>query len=331
MTSFGILLPHFGTLATRERVIVGAAQLEEWGFDAVWARDNLVFRSYQLEPAGTRFMDPYTTLAAIGATTERLVLGLSVVVPIRHPLVTSQLLGGVAVVAGSDRLIVGVGAGGQQASFTALGLDFAARVRMAREMVEVFHRVWGGATASFDGDYYRFHDIAIDPTPSPDTPILYGGSTPASVRRALELADGWMPGRCPLRTLDERLGQLRRSNRRMKVGLIPVVSMASRKEDALRAANAEGFLSLARQERWWHGPFTSTDDLRGLLIAGTPDECIAEITALMGRGIDYLAFDFRMRPEDYDGQVAWFASEVLPALHAARRAAKFAGASESLS
>jgi alkanesulfonate monooxygenase SsuD/methylene tetrahydromethanopterin reductase-like flavin-dependent oxidoreductase (luciferase family) len=296
------------------------------GFDAVWARDNLVFRSYQLEPAGTRFMDPYTTLAAIGATTERLILGLSVVVPIRHPLVTSQLLGGIAVVAGSDRLIVGVGAGGQRASFTALGLDFDVRVRMAGEMVQVFQRVWGGDTASFEGDFYQFHDVAIDPTPSRDTPILYGGSTPASVRRALDLADGWMPGRCPLRTLDERLEQLRQSGRRMTVGLIPVVSLASRREDALRAANADGLLNLARLERWWRGPFTSADDLRGLLIAGTPEDCIAEIKTLMDRGIDHLAFDFRMRPEAYDEQVAWFANEVLPALQGARRAADLAEA-----
>lgn len=318
MTEFGVLLPTFGPLATRQRVIEDAGRLQEWGFASLWARDNLLFRSYQLEPEGTRFMDPFTTLAAIAARTEQVRLGVSVVVPIRHPLVVSQLLGGVEVVAGPGRLIVGVGAGGQRASFTALGLDFADRVGMAEETIEVFRKVWGGAAASHRGEFYRFDDVVIDPAPAAGTPIFYGGSTPASVRRALRLSDGWMPGRCPLRTLDERLRQLRAGaagrGRSMATGLIPVVSLAASREEALRAAEGEGFLRMAREERWWLGPFDSEDDLRGLLIAGTPDQCIAEIAMLVDRGLDHIVFDFRMRPAEYDEQVAWFAADVLPEL-----------------
>lgn len=315
-TRLGVLLPHFGSLATRRRVIDGSVELESLGFDSVWARDNLMFRSYQLEPAGTRFMDPYTTLSAIAAVTDRLLLGISVIVPIRHPLIVSQLLGGLVMIAGEHRLIIGVGAGGQEASFSALGLDFHVRVPMVREMVDVFRQVWGREAVSYRGNFYRFDDVTIDPSPPGDTPIFYGGSTPASVRRALEFADGWLPGRCPLRTFDERLDQLRaaRDGRRMRVGIIPVVSIARDREEALRKVNADGFLQAAQQQRWWRGPFSSADDLRGLVVAGTPIECIDEIRLLIARGVDHIVFDFRMRREEYDEQLAWFARDVLPAL-----------------
>lgn len=318
MTRFGLLLPHFGDKANRSRVIDRAVQIENWGFDSVWTRDNLTFRGHGFEPQGTRLMDPFITLTAIATLTKRLTVGTATLVPIRHPLVTSQLLGGIDNVAGPGRLVVGIGAGGQKASFDALGLPWEDRVDLVREHVEILKLSWSGEGVAYSGRWHSFEDVTIDPRPAPHTPIWYGGSTPASVRRALEYCDGWFPGRCDMRTLDIRLEALRTgaadAGKTMATGIIPLVSIASNRQDALDAINIEGLMGEAQRQKFWVGPFDTPDDLAGVLIAGSPDDCIKQVGEFIDRGMGELVFDFRMRPNDYDSQLEILATEVLPAV-----------------
>lgn len=318
MTALGLLLPHFGDLATRSRVVDRCVELEEWGFDSVWTRDNLMFRGHGFEPKGTRLMDPFTTLAAVAALTTRLRVGTATLVPIRHPLVTSQLLGGISEIAGPGRLVVGFGAGGQRASFDALGVSWDDRAELVREHVEALRATWAGEESSYHGTWVNFDGVTIDPRPAPDTPIWYGGSTPASVRRAVQFCDGWFPGRCDLRTLDKRLEKLRamsaETGRPMSTGIIPLISIGRSRDEALDAINVEGLMNEARGQKFWEGPFETPDDLAGVLIAGSPDECVKQIAEFVDRGMDELVFDFRMRPADFDSQVRLLAEEVLPAV-----------------
>lgn len=316
-TKFGVLLPHFGDIATRERLIEGAIQIEEWGFDAVFCRDNLMFRGHGFEPKGTRMVDPFTTLTAIGTVTKKILLGAATLVPIRHPLVTSQLLGGMHLVAGDDRLSIAIGAGGQKPSFDAVGVPWDERVELVREYVEVIKLSWTDENVSHHGRFFSFSNVTIDPRPPANTPIWYGGSTPASVRRALEYCDGWFPGRCDMRTLDKRLKQLEdgaqeRGQNRPFVGIVPIISIGSSRDDALASVNVAGLLEEARSRKFWTGPFEKSEDLEGILIAGSPEECIGEIGRFVDRDVDQIVFDFRMRPDEYDEQLARLAHEVLP-------------------
>lgn len=319
----GILLPHFGHIATKERLIDRAPTWERWGFGSVWSRDNLFFRGHDFEPRGTRMVDPFTTLTAIGAVTQRLVLGTATIVPIRHPLVMAQLLGGVSFTAGAGRLVVGIGAGGQKSSFDAVdpsGELWARRTEVVKELAEVLRLSFSGEGVSYKGQFYEFSDVTMDPRPEADTPIWYGGSTPASVRRALEYCDGWFPGRCPMATLKDRLAQLAQGEesqgRRLARAIIPIFSLAPSKEEALAAVNVDGLLEEGRQRKFWKGDFSSVDELRGVLIAGTVDDCIQEIETLRDLGMDEVVFDFRMRPDDFDDQVQQVAEEILPKLAA---------------
>lgn len=317
-TRFGILLLHFGQTATRERVIDFAPQLEAWGFDSVWTRDHLSFQPHGFEESSTIFLEPFTTLTAIAAITKRMIVGTAITVPFRHPLVTSQLFGGVSLVAGPGRLIAGIGSGTPRKPFLATGIPFESRFQAAKELAQVLRLTWSGKNVSFQGELYQFEGITIDPHPPADTPIWYGGSTPASVRRALEYADGWFPGRCPLKTFDRYLARLRQGaaeqGRRMGVGIVPVVSLARTREEALARVNLEGLLEEVRERRLWDGPFRTADDLRGMLIAGPPDDCIRDLKEFIDRGVDQVVLDFRLRPHDFEQQTAWIAREVLPAL-----------------
>jgi alkanesulfonate monooxygenase SsuD/methylene tetrahydromethanopterin reductase-like flavin-dependent oxidoreductase (luciferase family) len=262
-------------------------------------------------------VDPFTTLISIGNVTKHLILGMATLVPIRHPLVTSQLIGGMSFVTGAERLSIAIGAGGQKASFDAVEGPWDRRVDMVKEYVEVMKLTWTGEGVSHSGEFFSFENVTIDPRPPADTPIWYGGSTPASVRRTFEYCDGWFPGRCDMRTLDKRLEQMddlsaERGIERPYVGIVPIITIGKSREDALAPINVEGMLEEARGRRFWTGPFEKAEDLEGVLIAGSPDECIAEVGKFIDRGIDQLVFDFRMRPEEYDQQVAWLARDVLP-------------------
>ena len=84
---YGLLLPHFGEEADRDKLLDGARRAEELGFDSVWVRDHLIFEPHgEMEKPDRTFYEPLTTLTAIGAVTRRLQLGTGSLIPYRHPL-----------------------------------------------------------------------------------------------------------------------------------------------------------------------------------------------------------------------------------------------------
>lgn len=317
-THFGLMLPHFGELATRERVIGGARRLEEIGYESVWMRDHLTFVPHGFESLSTKFFEPFTTLSAIAATTSRLVVGTAVLVPMRHPLISSQLLGGLSLVAGPGRLIVGMGAGNNRLPIEATGGSFDRRMQALKESVEIFRRTWTETDVTFEGELYRFSGVTIDPNPGPETPIWIGGSTPAAVRRAIALADGWLPGRCALSVFDERLLQIREAeatqSKDFGLGIMPLVSVGRTREAALAAVDVQGLLNDVQSRAVGGQRYETIDDLQGILIAGTPDDCQAQVAAFIERGVDQVILDLRLRKDDFDEQAEWLAEEVLQAV-----------------
>ncbi len=315
-TRFGLLLPHFGDHANYRCVFDLAPHAEELGFHSVWVRDHLSFAPHGFEGTSSTFLEPFTTLTAIAARTTRLVLGTGVIIPFRHPLVTSQLFGGLSYVA-KGRVIAGVGAGGVKKPFVATQSPYEKRFGLCKEMVDILRLTWSGPKVSYNGEFYRFEDVTIDPRPAPDTPIWYGGSSAGSVRRSLEYCDGWFPGRCPLRTLDIRLKDLRdgaaAAGKRMAAAIIPVVSIDKDRNSALAKINVKGLLDEARARPAWKGPFETPDDLEGILIAGSPKDCTREVQKLVDREMDVVVFDLRLRFADYEQSVETLGREVLPA------------------
>ncbi|MCL6596460.1 MAG: LLM class flavin-dependent oxidoreductase [Firmicutes bacterium] len=317
---FGLLLPHFGLLAKRERVIDQAPQLEEWGFDAVFVRDHLTFQPHAFEGKSTTFYEPFTTLTAVAALTRRLKVGTATVIPFRHALVTSQLFGGVSMVAGPGRLIVGVGAGTPQKPFDATGFPFEKRFQAVREMVDIFRLTWSQEHVSYQGEVYRFEDVTIDPHPPADTPIWYGGASSLAIQRALEYADGWFPGRLPFTAFERMSKRFRRGaegiGRPMRLGIIPNFSIDVNRQTALQKVEASlpGMFEEARRKNWKGLSFETVDDIEGMIIYGSPADCVRGVQRLIDLGADHVVFDLRLRPEEYDEQLKLVATEVLPAL-----------------
>ncbi len=132
---------------------------------------------------------PVPYLAAVAALTERIRISAFVHNnDLRHPAVLAQELATLDVLS-EGRLDVAVGAGWNEAEYTAIGLPFdPIRVRQARlaESVRVIKGCFGAGPFSFAGEHYRITDYDAQPKPvqQPHPPFFIGGGG----RPTLELA-----------------------------------------------------------------------------------------------------------------------------------------------
>ena len=309
----GLLLPHFGRASTRERLFDVGARLGDLGFDSAWVRDQLGFRGLGFEGRQAHFVDPFIALSAIAARSD-ITVGTATLTPVRPPVVTAQLVGSLAYLA-RGRLVLGVGLGGQPRAFALAGLRYADRVAHFEDMLGVI-RATAEPNAAYEGHFVRFEDLTIDPPPPRDLAVWYCGTSPRAIDRALQVADGWFPGRCPFVVFDGLLARLRdgAAGRSMTVGIVPLLSPGTSREDGLDRVDVAALLAEARGKPGWDVPFESANDLRGALVAGGPDDILADLEAFRARGVDEVVLDLRQRMDAFEPTLEMLSREVLPAL-----------------
>jgi alkanesulfonate monooxygenase SsuD/methylene tetrahydromethanopterin reductase-like flavin-dependent oxidoreductase (luciferase family) len=319
---FGLLLPHFGEEASKEKLLEGSKLAEDRGFDSVWVRDHLVFEPHgEMEKPNRTFYDALTTLTAIGAVTDKIELGTGSLIPFRHPLITALMAGTITQLVG-PRLILGFGAGTFDHEFDAVGMGDLDRVELVRSNAEILKRVFTENDVTYDDGVFSFENVTIEPKPvGGRVPFWYCGATPKSARLAVEYADGWMPGRISMRTLDKRIGVMRElsaeQNKTMPtIAVIPPTSIESTREEALEHVNIPGLLAWANKAKFAvtpdSGSFETVEDLEGQLIVGDPDDAVREIKKFEALGVEHLVFDFRFKFDRFFEQIELLGTEVLP-------------------
>lgn len=321
---FGLLLPHFGEEASKEKLLEGSKLAESFGFDSVWVRDHLVFEPHgEMEKPNRTFYDALTTLTAIGAVTEKIELGTGSLIPFRHPLVTALMAGTMTQLLG-PRLILGFGAGTFDHEFEAIGWGDLDRVEMVRSNAEILRRVFTENDVTYDDGIFSFENVTIEPKPvGGRIPFWYCGATPRSARLAAEFADGWMPGRTGLLTMEKRIQIMREmtdeNGRPMPtVAVIPPTSIEDTREEALKHVNIPGLLAWANKAKFAvkppSGSFETVEDLEGQLIVGDPDQAVEQIRRFEEVGTEHLVFDFRFKFDRFFEQIELLGTEVLPKL-----------------
>lgn len=313
---FGVLLPHFGKEASPVRLVDGSKMCEEIGFDSVWVRDHLLWHPHGMERAGLKFVEPFITLAAIAGVTRKILLGTAVLIPVRWPLKLAQNLASLSYIAGG-RVIAGVGLGSTPAELAAAGLKGEDRVNILRETVEILRLIWEENNASYKGKIFAFEDATIEPKPVEPIPIFYGGSTRASIRRVAEYCDGWIAGRVPMATYDDRLRYLRQlTDRKITLANIPIIRIDRDRKKARGDIDIEALAGSSEGSSHWvkpaAGKFQTIEDLEGLLIVGNPDDCAREIEKFLQRGIEHLVFDLRLQYDRYEESLELIGKELLP-------------------
>ncbi len=205
---FGIHLPNLSSLGGREPTVRIARHAEAAGFDSLWTSDHVILPErvesrYPYSASGVfpmggeaNVVDPFIALAVAAGCTEQIALGITVLVlPMRNPLVTAKMIASLEMLADRE-VILAAGAGWLREEFEALNLPyFEQRGKVTDEWIRIMRACWQEKMPSFAGEHYRFAPVHFEPRPSRRIPIWVGGHSPAALRRAGRLGDGWHPAR----------------------------------------------------------------------------------------------------------------------------------------
>jgi probable F420-dependent oxidoreductase len=164
-----------------------ARAAEAAGLEDLWIQDHIAIPPDDAEGSGGRYLDPLTALAWLAGKTERIGLGVGVLIlPYRPPLPTAKAIATVQELSGG-RLRLGVGVGWMEAEFRALGVATAQRGKISDDTLAFLRRCFEDEVASANGQPFLF-------LPRPSRPPIYvGGSGLHALRRAIRYGDGWMP------------------------------------------------------------------------------------------------------------------------------------------
>ena len=159
---------------------------EELGFEGAWAIEQ------SLGP--TPLLAPLETLAYAAGCTERLRLGVAVVVAsLTDPL---HLAASVATLdhLSNGRFELGISAGGGFRNFAAFGIDGSTFIARFNESLRVMKAAWAEESVDVHGRFFTLDNERIGPKPlqQPHPPIWFGAWHPRSIARAVRHGDGFL-------------------------------------------------------------------------------------------------------------------------------------------
>lgn len=189
-----------------------AVALEERGFESLWVPEHTHLPVPDegdpttgmprmpgggfLEEEYRHISDPFTTLAAAAAVTDKLLLGTSIcLINQHHPINLAKS------VATLDRLSdgrfqFGIGAGWYGPEMANHGVKLNERWHQLRERLDLVKTLWREQKPAFKGSNFEFSESWQYPKPlNPEGPPIHVGSidTPFGREQVARVGDGWLP------------------------------------------------------------------------------------------------------------------------------------------
>jgi probable F420-dependent oxidoreductase len=184
-----------GTIDDVRRIAEAADRL---GFAYLTCSEHVAIPVDGIDMPGPRYWDPLPTFGYLTAHTSRVRFATSVLVlPYHHPLDIAKRYGTLDLIC-DGRLVLGVGVGYLEPEFRLLDAPFDDRGAVTDDAIRALRASFGRAEPVYDGEHFSFGGasgtVVVDPCGvQDDVPIWVGGRTPRSLRRAVELGDGWCP------------------------------------------------------------------------------------------------------------------------------------------
>ena len=288
---FGLFLPT-GDFAAAKRA---ALRAESEGFYSVSINDHFYT---PMGPPQTPQLECFTTLPALAAVTSRIRLTPSVTaISFRPPPLLAKITSTLDHVS-NGRLVLGLGAGWQQAEYEAHGYSYpsnAERLAQLAEVIQVLKAMWTQEEPTFHGQYFSIDKAYNHPRPVQQLgpPLMLGGSGSGLLKIAAREADilniippifngkdfvndPAMTVKFDMAELKRRIGMLHRYARdagrdphKIELGGMTLLSLSrDQKDPALgQTASSLGFPDLDTARR------------SPLLLMGTPDEVKRDLRA----------------------------------------------------
>jgi probable F420-dependent oxidoreductase len=329
----GLALPHYehsfpaGQHLSWESLRDATVRAEALGFDSVWISDHFFLDLSRYGASGVMgSVEPFTSLAALAALTDRVRLGTLVAcAPLRHPAIVAKMATVIDQVSGG-RFDLGLGAGWYEGEFTAFGYPFGTvgeRFTVLEDTVQAVAALFGDEPATFEGRTVHLRDAVNRPGPvqAGGPPIWVGGKGGDRLLRLVARhAAGWNvvwrvdPGEHAGRTrrLRELCEQAGRdpSTVRLSVGLYTLVGEDGRDLQA----------RYQQLQEWTPGRSlddVALEDFADGTLVGPPDVCVARLEAFAANGVQEVIVTPASMPfviPDWS-EVELIAATLIPAAH----------------
>jgi alkanesulfonate monooxygenase SsuD/methylene tetrahydromethanopterin reductase-like flavin-dependent oxidoreductase (luciferase family) len=166
-----------------------ARTAEDVGFDSLWLGDHLLFRDPVTGDRGP--WEAWSLLAALGEATERVLIGpLVAATSFHNPAMIAKKAATVDEISGG-RLILGLGAGWNEAEYAAFGFHYDNRVSRFEEAFTIIRTLVREGSIDHVGRYYTHRDMELLPRARSDMTLLVGSNGPRMLRIAAPHIDMW--------------------------------------------------------------------------------------------------------------------------------------------
>ncbi|MBO3085600.1 LLM class flavin-dependent oxidoreductase [Cellulomonas fengjieae] len=171
--------------------VVGLAQATEHA-----GLDLVTFQDHPYQPA---FLDTWTLLSWVAASTERVHLAGNVLnLPLRPPAVLARAAASLDLLSGG-RVALGLGAGAFWDAIVAMGsprLTPGQGVDALDEAIDIIRGIWDAAERTplrVHGTHHHVDGAKRGPSPAHDIPVWLGAYKPRMLALVGRKADGWLP------------------------------------------------------------------------------------------------------------------------------------------
>jgi alkanesulfonate monooxygenase SsuD/methylene tetrahydromethanopterin reductase-like flavin-dependent oxidoreductase (luciferase family) len=277
---------------TKEQIISLAQYAEALGYDSLSVNDHIVFH--------TSWLDAISTLSAVAASTNRILIGTSILnIVVRNPVVCAKALAAIDILS-SGRLFAGVGPGSYRGDYDACGIDFSERWPRFSEALEILVALLSNESSSsssrhldYNGKYYTLKDMSLTPKPvqKPHPPIYIGSwGSDAGLKRVAKYSNGWMASAYNITPakFKEKWNfllayrkSLGKEDEPFDNSVMTMFGYIDDDKDKVRKVVRE-ILSPALGR--------SAEDLERMLLFGPLDECLSKIRNLVDAGVKRIHF-----------------------------------------
>ena len=254
----GIGLPANIPGVSRESVLDWARQADSGPFSSVGIIDRVVYPNW----------DPFITLAAAAAVTERIRLMTTILIaPVRDATLLAKQAASIDVLSGG-RLTLGMGVGRREDDYTAVSGRFNRRGKRFEEQLALMKRVWS-SESPVDGT----NPVGPEPLQSGGPELLIGAFAPAAIKRAGRWGDGYLGGggdpQAALAMYETVLKEWRNCGRNGRPRFVATNAFALGSNAAERGANQyrhyNQFLGSEAADQAARRVLTSAEDIRKVI------------------------------------------------------------------